>query len=89
MKIFAFVLILLLSCLSTSFWPAPGSKYKFILDGNNFPKGGISANIHGCPNCQGSVHVQAPIQGGGHINGGITFGNGRIVSGGFGVTIPF
>lgn len=53
------------------------------------PNGGISANIHGCPNCQGSINVQAPLHGGGHINGGMTVGNGRVQSWGVGVTIPF
>jgi hypothetical protein len=88
MNFFALVLVLLMSCLTMSFMPAPGSTILLILDGMP-PNGGISANIHGCPNCQGSINVQAPIRGGGHINGGITVGNGGIVSGGIGITIPF
>jgi hypothetical protein len=88
MKLFALVFVLLMSCLSANFFPSPGSKLSLI-SGGMPQNGGISANIHGCPNCQGSINVQAPIQGGGHINGGITFGNGRVVGGGIGITIPF
>lgn len=87
MKVFALLLVLLMSCLATSFMPAPGSTFLLNIDG--MPNGGISANIHGCPNCQGSINVQAPLHGGGHINGGMTVGNGRVQSWGVGVTIPF